>query len=107
MSEQEGTVTFVLTGPREGYTGFLSNGRYGFKDGELTVPQSMKEGLKTILCNAYACNIKGEAPIWESKDGASVKVGEVEKPKAEVTTVKADPVHTTTDKKAAEVKAKE
>lgn len=84
------TVTFVLTGPREGFTGLLG-GRYGFKNGELTINAEHKDVLKLVLCNNYACNIEGEAPIWETRDGAAVKVGEVTKPEAVITTIVGEP----------------
>lgn len=83
------TATFVLTGPREKFTGFL--GRYGFKDGRLTVPEKFKDNLKLILCNSYGCNIEGEKPIWETVKGGSIKVGEVEKPVLETTIVQSSP----------------
>jgi len=91
MAEKdEAKVTFVLTGPREGQTVTLGN-RYSFYEGKLMAPASRKEGLKKILCNYYACNIAGEAPMWETKDGGSVKVRAVEVPKKETTTVKEEP----------------
>jgi hypothetical protein len=86
----ENRVIFVLTGPREGFTGVLG-GRYGFDRGELTVEHSLRDPLRIILCNNYACNIKGEAPLWKTVDGASVKITDVEKPEKEVTTVKTQP----------------
>lgn len=84
-------ITFRLTGPREGFTGMLG-GRYGFRNGELTVVEEFKDSLKLILCNNYACNIVGEAPIWETKDGASIKVGIVDKPKPVLTSIVGEPV---------------
>lgn len=96
MSDDVNKVTFVLTGPRKGFTGILGK-RYGFKDGELTVDHAYREAFRIILCNSYCCNIKGEAPLWKTVDGASVKVTDVEKPKVETTTVKSAPVATTTD----------
>lgn len=96
MSDDQNKVTFVLTGPREGFTGILGK-RYGFKDGELTVDYNLRGPFSIILCNGYCCNIKGEAPLWKTVDGASVKITDVEKPKVETTTVKSAPVSTTTD----------
>lgn len=83
-------ITFELTGPRKGYTGMLG-GRYGFKDGKLTINVEHKDSIKLILCNNYACNIVGEAPIWETKDGGSVRVGHVDKPVPVVTTIIGEP----------------
>lgn len=98
MAEKEtsgGKVTFVLTGPREGFTGVLG-GMYQFVDGKLEAPESEKEYLKKHLCVGYACNIVGEAPMWETNDkGGSVKVGAVKMPKKETTTVKSAPVAST------------
>lgn len=83
-------ITFELTGPRKGFTGMLG-GRYGFRDGKLTVNTEHKDALKLTLCNRYGCNIVGEAPVWETKDGASVRVGFVEKPEVVVTTIVGEP----------------
>lgn len=101
MSDDVNKVTFVLTGPRKGFTGILCK-RYGFKNGELTVDHIFRDPFKIILCNGYCCNIKGEAPLWktvENKDGknASVKITDVEKPKVETTTIKSEPVASTSD----------
>ena len=101
MSDDVNKVTFVLTGPRKGFTGIL-NKRYGFKDGELTVDHVFRDPFRLILCNNYCCNIKGEAPLWKTvkgKDGknSSVKITDVEKPKVETTTVKSAPAASTTD----------
>ncbi len=86
---------FVLTGPREGYSGVLG-GRYWFRDGELAVLDQFKDKVKLVLCNNYACNIKDEKPIWKTTevDGkkASIKIGEMSKPTPAVTTVMGDPV---------------
>ncbi|MDJ0952474.1 MAG: hypothetical protein QNJ81_02225 [Acidimicrobiia bacterium] len=92
MAEEEtGKVTFQLTGPRKGYTGMLG-GRYYFKDGKIEVPSSAKDHVKRVLCTRYACNVVGEAPIWETdENGGAVKVGEVKLEKAEETTVSAPP----------------
>jgi len=98
MSNDPNRSTFVLTGPRKGFTGILG-GRYGFRDGELTVDHVHKDKLKLILCTSYCCNVKGEAPLWRTEEGASVKITDLEKPKVETTTVKSAPVSsTTTDK---------
>ena len=98
MADKEtsgGKVTFVLTGPREGQTVLLGN-MYQFVDGKLEASESEKEYLKKHLCVGYACNIVGEAPMWETDDkGASVKVGAVKMPKKETTTVKSAPVAST------------
>lgn len=99
MSEDTNMVTFVLTGPRKGFTGILCK-RYGFKDGELSVPHVYRDPFRLILCNNYACNIKGEAPLWKTVDGIAVKITDVEKPKAETTTVKSAPSASVTDKPA-------
>lgn len=81
MSDDKNKVTFVLTGPREGYTGVLG-GRYGFNDGKLTVDHSFRDGLRNILCVRYCCNIQNEAPLWKTvtENGlkASVKVTELD-----------------------------
>jgi hypothetical protein len=94
MSNDVNKVTFVLTGPREGFTGVLGK-RYGFRDGKLTVDHIFRDPFRIILCTNYCCNIKGEAPLWKTVDGASVKITDVEKPRVETTTVKSAPVHTT------------
>jgi len=92
---EKAQVTFVLTGPREGYSGSLC-GRFWFKDGILRVNAEFKDQLKLILCNQYGCNVQGEAPIWETveTDGkkSSVKVGTVTKPEAVVSATTGDPV---------------
>lgn len=92
MAEEEtGTTTFVLTGPRKGYTGVLG-GRYYFRDGKIDIPVSQKDHAKRVLCTRYACNIAGEAPIWEtSKEGGSVKVREVTLENPETTTISTAP----------------
>jgi len=84
-------VTFVLTGPRKGFTGVLG-GRYGFRDGKLTVNSDYKDKVALILCSRYCCNIEGENPIWAEKDGGSIKIGEMVKPESVVTAVVSDPV---------------
>ena len=65
MSEDQNRVTFVLTGPREGFTGVLG-GRYGFRNGKLTVDQHMRAPLRNVLCTRYCCNIEGEPPLWKT-----------------------------------------
>lgn len=111
MSENINKVTFVLTGPRKGFTGVLNN-RYGFKDGELTVDHIYRDPFRLILCTRYCCNIKGEAPLWRTeKDKAgknsSVKITDIEKPRVETTTVKSEPVISTTDGGASSGKSPE
>ena len=90
----ENRVTFVLMGPRAGYTGILGD-RYGFKDGRLSVPFNEKDAYKLILCTAYACNIEGEAPLWATVDvggkPSAVKVADLPKPVVETTTVRTEP----------------
>lgn len=102
MSDDVNKVTFVLTGPREGFTGILGK-RYGFKDGELSVDHVYRDAFRTILCNSYCCNIKGEAPLWQTVDGASIKITDVPKPVRETTTVKSSPSASTTDKPASAI----
>jgi hypothetical protein len=80
------TTTFVLTGPRKGFSGVLG-GRYKFENGEFVCNEEVKDKIKLVLCSVYRCNIKGDKPLWETKDGASVKVGELDKPKAPESTV--------------------
>jgi len=114
MSNDTHRVTFVLTGPRKGYTGILG-GRYGFRDGKLEVDEHLKDKLKIILCNRYCCNVEGEAPLWKTVNGGAVKITDVELPEPEVSVVSAPPkaelkVESGTkapDTKTPETKAKE
>ena len=91
----EHKVTFVLTGPRKGFTGVLG-GRYGFKDGELTCDEHMKDKLMLVLCTKYCCNVKNAPPLWKTVNGASVKVTEMD--------IEQDPVTTVSEPPKAEVK---
>jgi hypothetical protein len=94
MSDNQNKVTFVLTGPREGFTGILG-GRYGFKDGELTVDEYLASSLSTVLCTRYCCNIKGRPPLWRTKNGGSVQVTELDlKTEGTETVVAAEPTTT-------------
>lgn len=110
MSEEHNRVTFVLTGGREGYSGVLG-GRYGFNNGELKVDQYMREPLRTVLCTRYACNIKGEAPLWKTvtnKEGkkASVQVTALDiRKEGEVTPVMEPPKATVKVEVAPKVEA--
>ena len=86
MPSEKPTTTFVLTGPRKGFTGVLG-GRYKFEDGKFVCNEEVKDKIKLVLCTQYCCNIEGDKPLWETKDGASVPVGKMDKPKAPESTV--------------------
>ncbi len=90
VEETKAQVTFVLTGPRKGFTGVLG-GRYGFKDGKLNVNVDVKDKMALVLCSRYACNIEGENPLWKEVDGGSVKISEMSKPSPVVSTVTGEP----------------
>ncbi len=90
VEETKPQVTFVLTGPRKGFTGVLG-GRYGFRDGKLAVNVDVKDKMALVLCSRYACNIEGENPLWKEVDGGSVKIGDMPTPAPVVTMVTGEP----------------
>lgn len=86
MADQKPTTTFVLTGPREGFTGVLG-GRYKFEKGKFVCNEEVKDKIKLVLCSRYCCNIEGDKPLWKTVDGQSVSVRVMDKPKSEESSV--------------------